>query len=67
MKPKFKPPGPERLKLKCDEPPWSSAFKFNLRHYTAARMVPAVNQIEVGPARNRPISNFRYLASRAER
>ena len=32
IKPKLKPPGIERLKLKYDEPPSNFAFKFNLRH-----------------------------------
>jgi hypothetical protein len=34
MKPKFKPPGTKRLKLKCDILLSTSAFKFNLRRYT---------------------------------
>ena len=34
MKPKLKPPGTTRLKLKCDELLPNSAFKFNLRRYT---------------------------------
>ena len=32
MKPKLKPPGTKRLKLKCDILLSSSAFKLNLRH-----------------------------------
>jgi hypothetical protein len=34
IKPKLKPPGTKRLKLKCDELHSSFAFKFNLRRYT---------------------------------
>ena len=33
MKPKLKPPGTKRLKLKCDVLLSNFAFKFNLRHY----------------------------------
>jgi len=33
MEPKLKPPGTERLTLKCDEPPSKHAFKSNLRRY----------------------------------
>jgi len=33
MKPKLKPPGIKRLKLKCDKLLSSFAFKFNLRRY----------------------------------
>ena len=36
MKPKLKPPGTERLKLKCDILLSTSAFKFNLRRYNVA-------------------------------
>jgi len=36
MKPKLKPPGTRRLKLKCDVLLSTSAFKFNLRRYTKA-------------------------------
>jgi hypothetical protein len=36
MQPKLKPPGTERLKLKCDILPPTFAFKFNLRRYTTA-------------------------------
>ena len=34
MKPKLKPPGTKRLKLKCDILLSTSAFKFSLRRYT---------------------------------
>ena len=34
MKPKLKPPGTKRLRLKCDILLSTSAFKFNLRRYT---------------------------------
>jgi len=36
MKPKLKPPGTERLKLKCDMLLSTSAFTTNLRHYNSA-------------------------------
>ena len=36
MKPKLKPPGTRRLKLKCDILLSTSGFNFNLRRYTAA-------------------------------
>jgi len=36
MKPKLKPPGTKRLKLKYDELHSSFAFKFNLRRYSTA-------------------------------
>jgi hypothetical protein len=34
LKPKLKPPGTKGLKLNCDTPLSTSAFKFNLRRYT---------------------------------
>ena len=34
IKPKLKPPGTKRLKLKCDVLLSGSSFKFNLRRYT---------------------------------
>jgi hypothetical protein len=36
MRPKLKPPGTDRLKLKCDVVLSTSGFKFNLRRYTLA-------------------------------
>jgi hypothetical protein len=39
IKPKLKPPGTKRLKLNCDEPLSSFAFKFNLRRYTVVGQV----------------------------
>jgi len=36
IKPKLKPPGTKRLKLHCDALLSTSAFKFNMRHYTPA-------------------------------
>jgi hypothetical protein len=41
-KPKLKPPGTKRLKLKCDILPSTSAFKFNLRRYTSERQYVAM-------------------------
>jgi len=38
IKPKFKPPGNKRLKLKCDTLLSTSAFKFNLRRYSKAAL-----------------------------
>ena len=40
MKPKLKPPGTERLKLKCDTLLSTSAVKFNLRRYTEDAPAP---------------------------
>jgi len=36
IKPTLKPPGSERLKVKCDEPLLNLAFEFNLRRYNKA-------------------------------
>jgi hypothetical protein len=36
IKPELKPPGTERLTLKCDKLLSSFAFNFNLRRYTTA-------------------------------
>ena len=41
MKPKLKPPGTERLKLKCDVLLINGAFKFNLRRFILAHVLPA--------------------------
>ena len=38
MKPKLKPPGTKRLKLKCAMLLSTSAFRFNLRHYSEAAL-----------------------------
>jgi hypothetical protein len=38
IKPKLKPPGTKRLKLKCDVLLSTSAFKFNLRRYNEASL-----------------------------
>jgi len=40
MKPKLKPPGTKRLKLKSEEPLSTVAFKFNLRRYIMAALAP---------------------------
>ena len=37
MKPKLKPPGTKRLKLKCDILLSTSALKFNLRRYSKVK------------------------------
>jgi len=41
LKPKLKPPGSKRLKLKCDVLLSNFAFKFNLRRYTGGPPPPA--------------------------
>jgi hypothetical protein len=40
IKPTLKPSGIKRLKLMCDEPISTSAFKFNLRRYTPCSPAP---------------------------
>ena len=43
IKPTLKPPGPKRLKLKCDEPLSKFAFKVNSRrHSTVLRSAAAL-------------------------
>ena len=42
MKPKLKPPGTERLKLRYDSLLSNSAFKFNLRRYTEGGRLDAL-------------------------
>ena len=50
IKPKLKPPGTKRLKLKCDTMVSTAAFKFNLRRYTLAVSLQAEYEAEVrGP------------------
>jgi len=44
MRPKLKPPGTKRWKLKCDMLLPTSAFKFNLRRYDPA-MTAALRQL----------------------
>ena len=39
IKPKLKPPGTHRLKLKCDTLLSNYAFKFNLRRYNLSRVL----------------------------
>jgi len=43
MKPKLKPPGSKRLKLRCVVPLAKFAFKFNLRRYSVG-CVPVVRR-----------------------
>ena len=45
VKPKWKPPGTKRLKLKCDILLSNFAFKFNLRRYTMARTSTSVTTV----------------------
>ena len=52
MKPKLKPPGTKRLKLKCDILLSTSAFKFNLRRYSQGREVH--KQCQACHIKNRP-------------
>jgi hypothetical protein len=42
MKPKLKPPGNNRLTVKCDMLLSNFAFKFNLRRYIKARRIGGV-------------------------
>ena len=53
MKPKLKPPGNKRLKLKCDLLLSTSAFKFNLRRYRV------LHEQQMG--RGLPSSTFRLV------
>ena len=41
MQPKLKPPGTERLKLKCDIMLTKPALKFNMRHYAEVVIKPS--------------------------
>jgi hypothetical protein len=60
IKPTLKPPGSERLKLKCDDPLPSFAFDFNVRRYITVQrdalsdeMKQLVARVqEVGPDEN---------------
>ena len=45
---KLKPPGTQPLKLKCDIPLSTSAFKFDLRRYLKAKMGTESGQFLVG-------------------
>jgi len=59
IKPKLKPPGTKRLKLKHDELLWHFAFRFNLRRYikrVLAQQQPVVGRCRLtlsSPRRNR--------------
>ena len=44
VKPKLKPPGAKRLKLKCDVLRLCSAFGFSLRRYTKEGVVDAAGE-----------------------
>jgi hypothetical protein len=46
MKPKLKPPGTERLKLKCDILLSTSAFKFNVRRCTKADLSASIEMMK---------------------
>ena len=46
IKPKLKPLGTERLKLKYDEPPSNFAFEFNLRHNNEAAAADADREMD---------------------
>jgi len=54
MKPKLKPPGAKRLKLKCDVLLSTSAFKCNLRRYN----VVGVNHAATGNAHYSNVAVF---------
>ena len=45
MKPKLKPPGTKRLKLKCDILLSTSAFEFNLRRYSSLSKLIMLSQL----------------------
>jgi hypothetical protein len=49
MKPTLKAPGSKRLKLKCDNPLSSFAFKFDLRRYNEA-LEEVMRAVEAGGA-----------------
>jgi hypothetical protein len=51
MKPKSKPPGLMRLKLKCDVLRSTFAFEFNLRRYTLEVLAPALSGAPPTPPR----------------
>ena len=62
MKPTFKAPGTERLKLKCDEPLSNIGFNFNLCRYTlgsATLLQNYHNYVDITTVRRRrlPLSN----------
>jgi hypothetical protein len=56
MKPKLKPTGTKRLKLKCDILLSNSAFKFKLCRY---------NQVKARAARARPVNWYKLLGVEA--
>jgi hypothetical protein len=58
MKPKLKPPGFNRLKLRCDILLSNSAFKFKLRRYTMEvnPLSPVILDLKAG-AYTRPLSS----------
>jgi hypothetical protein len=58
MKPKLKPPGTKRLKLRCDILLLTSAFNFNLRRYTEAKNLTfgGERRLKAG-AHTRPLSS----------
>ena len=51
IKPKLKPPGIKRLKLKSDEPLSVFGFKFNLRRYTKEYVIGNLQFIADGGGR----------------
>ena len=63
IKPMLKAPGPERLKLKYNEPLSSFAFKFKLRRYTKVRLAEATricaSVMEVGSGPGARITTYR--------
>ena len=48
LKPTSKAPGSTHLKLKCDEPLSTFAFKFNLRRYNKEKQFGAYNAWAMG-------------------
>jgi len=64
MKPKLKPPGTKRLKLKCDILLSTDAFKFNLRRYILVESLQVAVATHVSfdhagsPAVGLPLAHF---------
>jgi hypothetical protein len=66
MKPKLKPPGSKRLKLKCDAPLSNVAFKFNLRCYTKADVSENGGLITVATTCHQTTSGYNSLSNGRE-
>ena len=53
MKPKLKPPGTKRLKLKCDILLSTFAFNFDLRRYMMGQFYTTANALQVWGENNK--------------